>query len=95
MVGLSPERQRGDGLGERPRDAKPVVTGTYTATETGLAAGWTQTNTSRVKNATGSSFIHTGTFRGGASDSVVCTFTNTRDTGIGDGDQALGWWRDG
>ena len=80
VVGLSPSTTQVTGLGNGTTGAKPVVTGTYSATETGLVAGWTQTGASCVKNATGSSFDPTN-FSVGASDSVVCTFTNTRSAG--------------
>ena len=80
VVGLSPSTTPVTGLGNGSTGNKTVVTGTYSATESELAAGWTQTGASCVKNATGSSFDPTN-FSVGVSDSVVCTFTNTRSTG--------------
>ena len=79
VVGLSPSTTQVTGLGNGSTGEKPVVTGTYSATETGLVAGWTQTDASCVRNATGSSFDPTN-FTVATSDSVVCTITNTANT---------------
>ncbi len=80
VVGLSPSTTQVTGLGNGTTGSKTVVTGTYSANESDLAAGWAQTDASCVRNETGDSFDPTN-FAVAKGDSVVCTITNTRDTG--------------
>ena len=70
------------GLADGSTGAKPVVTGTYHVSESGLPTGWTENNTITCQNGTQPSFPYTGDgFAVHLGDSVVCTITNTRDTG--------------
>ena len=80
IAGLSPSSTEVTGPADGTTGAKPVVTGTYSASETGLTAGWSAGALVCQRNGTGATFGPTD-FVVGAGDTVVCSVTNTRDTG--------------
>ena len=58
-----------------------LLPGTYTSTE-GSKTGWTLSSIScDDSNSTGNTQTRTATFNVGAGETVICTFTNTRDQG--------------
>ncbi len=70
------------GLGTDTTGTKDVGIGTYFASETGLSAGWSQSAlTCSVDGGTSSTYVPANGITVANGKAVVCTVTNTRDTG--------------
>ena len=94
IVGPSASSTPVTGLAAGTTGPKSVVTGTYSATESGLTSGWAKTSASCVRNGTGSSFDPTD-FAVASGDSGGVHVHEHASDRFGPGEQDVGRWGGG